>query len=643
MSRIATFEISRILSRCTATRAAYSLRATTSRGTPSLQRPYSISPSSRQISDKPISKTEASLSIPTPEPPISTLIDSTISELVGRKLDRCEKSLLDELNRLQSDRLAIRSLVDSEHYKDLITHVKTEDHDTLSSLIANNCITTSAFYILSLLNLPNKDLGYVLLLDNCTSLLLEGKYDLVSQIFTFWNSKCHPTILSSFKVDPISSSDPFLIAAEIVNTACNMGKPLVASAICFRLDEAKLLRKPVVQKVIKLLLISHHLQGQFNIKAIVEMTKRIKTVQITLTTKEKSDIIELAIKLSKMAFPTLINDTYDFVNRVPGGMVPLRTLFELIKINLLHNNTSRASSLTKQILTRQPPAKKLNIEILGLMIREFSKNRKYRDLCKALIDIVPPEYYTADGITGPLFSYCARTKNRELAMEIYSQLEAPIKRNILTSLLHLHISFDDNEGAEKILQEITRRKETLLPIEFAMVVQGALAQKNGLATATKLCRNSSPTVAKLAYGDILNHAIDHEEYDIFNEFIDLAYQNLPESDPIFDRISLLIIKKLLKSHGSKEARLQWIQWQSGSHKASKIRLPSTKKQIIAIRSIADKAIAEGNTQVINWSLHELRHLGVHMADIRKELSHRPKMKNNKEPEFLLPRPSRKTK
>lgn len=611
-------------------------------GRVSVQRQYSFGPTPRLFSDQPISSPDAKPSIPMPEPSLSTLIESTISGLVGKQFEQHGGSLLDELNRLKSNKAAIRLLLESEYYQHLITHVKPDNNDHLSSLISSKNTSTSAFYILSLLNLHDKALGYVLLLDNCTTLLLEGKHDIVSQVFNFWNSEYRPKLTSSFKVNQVSSSDPKLIATEIVNTACNMGKPLLASSICIRLDEVNLLTNDVVKKVIRLLLIPHQLQGQFNIKAIVEMTKRIKNVRITLTTKEKSGMIESAIRLSKMTFPTLINDVYDFVTRIPGGMIPLTTLFELIKINLLHNNTSRASALTQQFLTRQPPAKKLNIEIIGLMIREFSKNRKYRHLCKKLIDLVPPEYYTVDGLTGPLFSYCARTKNRELAMEIYHKLQAPIKRNILTSLLHLHISFGDNVGAEKILQEINRRQETLLPLEFAMVVQGALAQKNGLATASKLCRNSSPTIARLAYGDILNYAIDHDEYDIFNEFIDLAYKNLPESDPMFDSISMLIIKKLLKSHGSKEARLQWIQWQSGSHKASKIRLPSTRKQLIAIRSIADKAIAEGNTQVINWSLHELRHLGVHMADIHKELSERSNMKHNREPKFLVKRYGRKS-
>lgn len=80
--------------------------------------------------------------------------------------------------------------------------------------------------------------------------------------------------------------------------------------------------------------------------------------------------------------------------------------------------------------------------------------------------MIPPDMYLSEGLIETLLSYCARVRNEELAMKLYQSLETPIARSVLTALLHLHISFDDNDGAEKVLAEISRRGDFYGPWSF---------------------------------------------------------------------------------------------------------------------------------------------------------------------------------
>lgn len=512
-----------------------------------------------------------------------------------------------------------RDDIDLRHSETFMNLVKsTRESCILQQLLSCNQLSTAAFIITSLLKHSNETARLVIL-DNCGHLLARGNTEVVFDIFMFWRDHFDFSYSEELPKDPLS------LAGILISLACDTGKPLLAASLCLRLDQVGLLHQESLQKTVSLLLISHPSQNQYFIKAISELHIRLKTTPLELTTKQKGQLLQLSAYLSHDKFPSMINDTYNLAQNIPGGDVPISILFKIIKDNLRYNNTSRAALIAREITKRQLLLDQYDLEVLGLMIREFSKTRKYLDIAHYLVGIIPDDYFTIEGLTEVLLSYCARTKNQDLAVRVYSKLEAPIPRSVLTSLLHLHISFGDNGGAEKILLEIARRNDAIRPVEFGMIVQAALQQS--LDKAAGIARKNSPHVAKLAYGSIINAAIEEGNMEVADEFIDLAYENLSENDRMFDTISSLIIKKILKTENSREARLQWLQWKSQMHLSSKIRLPNRSVQIINLRAIADKAMEEGDTSVVNWTIQELRHLGMHMSDIRKELSKRSQLKN----------------
>lgn len=566
--------------------------------------------------------------------PFPESIEIAIQNLVGSDTHESHaQSLSSELSKSLSRKDVINMLIGSHEFLPLFTDSQNHRPSTciLDLLLSHNRISTAALFIVALLNIHSKEQGHMLLLDSCGHLLVKGQSDYVFQILKFWSEYfIQSNLHRSESLIPDASS----LAKDLISLAGSIGKPLLAASLCLRLDEVGLLDQDTLQQTVSLLMISHPTQNQFNIKTISELHKQLKNTQVELTTEQKGQLLQMASNFSYDKFPSMLNDTFNLVQHIPGGDVPVSSLFKMIKSNLRYNNTSRAAVIAREISQRQLTIDQYDLEIMGLMIRNFSKTRKYLDIAHHLVSIIPEEYYIVEGLTEILLSYCARTKNQELAVTVYSQLEAPIPRSVLTALLHLHISFGDSGGAEKILLEIARRNDALRPVEFSMIVQAALQQN--LEKAANLARKNAPQVAKLAYGSIINKAIEENNMDIADEFIDLAYENLGENDRVFDSISTLIIKRILKQENSQEARLQWIQWKSASHKTSKIRLPKRNIQIINLRAIADKAMSEGNSHVVNWVVQELRHLGMHMSDIRKELSKRSNLKTIESPQFLKP-------
>lgn len=562
--------------------------------------------------------------------PFSKAFKFLIESITENELEeRSDANLIEELYRLQSDKTLICQVIDSQDFFDFLVNLKNnypESHGLLTLFLENN-FSTAAFYIHTLLQNPNFEISTLLLLDDLVSLLLHGEIELVHSLLIYMKrSKRKYNNLIDLNENEIS---PLSLSKILIEITCSIGKPLVAASFCLRFDELRLIDEKMIDRVMSLLLIPHPLQGTFYIKAISTLASKLQTVNITLSSEEKAKIIEQSFVSSKFDIPTLVNDSLDLTSKIAGGDVPTPLLFNILKLNLDANNTSRASTIAKTILERGTSINDYDYTVIGSAIRQFSKHRQYRNLAKALALIIPEDYYIVPGLTEALLSYCARTMDEELAVAVYSKLEMPLRRSVLTSLLHLHLAFDDNSGSEQILKEISRRNDALMPVEFSMIVQAMLRQNDGLEKAAAICRKNPPHLARLSYADIINSALTKGDTKIANEFIDIAYENLLENDSTFDTISVLIIKKILLTHGPVEARLQWLQWKSGSQKASKIRLPSPKHQIIALRSIFDKATADQNKSVVDWTFHELRHLGVHMSDIRKELSRRSTTKKFK--------------
>lgn len=532
-------------------------------------------------------------------------LEAKIENLVGPRTKTNHASLPQELNTHFSESLP--------HTKDFI-ELTTGSH-IVEQLISEKKNTEAALFIVSLLK--NQNVGARILLDTCARLLSKSSVIPVTQILQFWHDK--------FDLAVKPGTDVHELAALLVSTACNKGDPLAAASLCLILDNAKILSQWCVDQTVSSLLLHNGDRTQYNIKAILELNKRLQNTSVVLSSHQKGQLVRLGTELSSEKFPSMLNDTFNLAIHTAGGEIPYREMFNMIRSNLLYNNTSRAALIATALYNRGTSIENYDIHVLGLMIKKFSKTRKYLRIARHLVSLVTEEYYNVEGLTEILLSYCARTKDQDLAVKVYAQLNAPIPRTVLTSLLHLHISLGDNEGAEKILKEISRRNDALLPVEFSMIVEVALQQS--LDKAVELVRKNTPSFAKFAYGPVINKAIELGEVEIADEFINLVYNNFHHNDIVFDGIATLIIKRILKTQTSRDARLQWLQWKSGNHPRPKIKLPSESTQIISLRAIADRAMVEGDSSVVHWVVQELRHLGMHMSDIRKELLKRKNAHN----------------
>lgn len=524
----------------------------------------------------------------------------------------------------------------------IFNHVKDTHYETnlISFLLLLNDEkrTLQASYLLyHLIIRSNLDFAFILLIDVCVNLLTINKHQECIDLISFWNDTkiCNklqiinipkPNIKSIPEMSPIETAD------LLISLLCNSGKSIVASSQSITLHKSQLLSLKSTKKVVHSLLHPDNATAAYSLKALYELNSTLPPSLLFLRSSQKRRLIHLSLGLFKgnSGFPSIINDTYDLARRINGQDIPLDSVCLLIRLNLNYENHSRAVRLYHHLKSSSfytSDIHDIDLETLAKMIQSFSKTKKYLDISKQIVENIPEEFYKAEGLVEALLSYCGRTRNETLAVKVYQTLDTPIPRSVLTSLLYLHISFDDNSGAEKILTEISRRKDYLKPVEFSMVIQAAL-NHNNIEKAADLIRNNPNHLTKMSYGSIINAAIEQSRLEIFDEFIQLALSNFPSDSQISNTISHLVIKKINKFEGSDASRQKYLEWKMNEKSLTKVKLPLIKTRIVCLRAILDQAISEKDDQNIRWVLNELRHLGVHTTDILKVLSRRKVLSPN---------------
>lgn len=495
----------------------------------------------------------------------------------------------------------------------------------------------AAWLICALVLRSKQDYAFTLLFDFCAQSLVDNQIDLSKQVFGFWNEKYLGDNQLRLEMEE-TAFDKQRLVERLIGQACNSAQTLTAATFAIRLYRADktLLSSRLLSRVIHGLLYYRPSVTPIGLRALQQMHAEIPSL-FRLSAVEKRKVIRLGFKVQKKGvLPSFVNDVYDFMVKVSGDSVPPDTVQALIRSNLRYNNVSRAASLFKYLQRNRVAVADMDIDVLALLIRHLSQNKKYLHLASKIVELVPPYMQMTEGLIETLLSYCARTRNEELSMKLYKSLETPVARSVLTALLHLHISFDDNSGAESVLAEISRRGDYLKPVEFSMVTGAALKLGN-LTKAMELIRKNPPHVAHMGYGLVMNAAIDRGDLPLVNEVMSLVEENLEVGSPELNTISHLIIKKLCRFEGCESARLQYLKWKIMKREVvAKIQMPNPKTQLIVLRTIVDQALKEKNERVFNWGLHELRHLGVHTNDLIKELMRRTGVSRKNFQGFLKP-------
>lgn len=523
--------------------------------------------------------------------------------------------------------------VESSWIPDILAFKNYQEQDDLITYLLLKNYSAQASFLISLLlhHISTNKSILITMINTCTNLLKhinpefnENGFKILTDCTTIVNKMTESQPSYNKYQDKFSkfSLGPIQVADSLINLAISFaGKPLLATSIVLALYPYKLISPQSITLTKKSLLYGSPIHASFYLKAIYELNRLLKT-EFFLEPFEKQQLFKASQLLSRNKFPTIANDTFDMLKKIRGGRVPNNCICWLIRKNLVYNNCDRAVNLYKILKSQEYSIESTDIQTISLMIQRFSKSRQYLAVANEIVSKIPESLYMTEGLTEVLFTFCARTDNKDLALKLYEKLESPIPRSVLTSLLYLHVKFGDNNGAENVLKEIARRGDTIKPVEFCMVIQSAL-QNNWLDKAITLVKNNPIEVAHMAYSIVINYAIDDEEYekatnlifyvvDMCTEDSEISYK-IKNHKEVLDGALVLAIKLTNKQYGSAKSRLEYLQWG-----IEKRLVPTDRAKILILKSIGHQAIKEDNKDVLEWCKRELGASGVHIKNIRKE-------------------------
>lgn len=248
----------------------------------------------------------------------------------------------------------------------------------------------------------------------------------------------------------------------LIKAALLQGKPILASSIALRLS--KHAQHDTVLSILRSMLFDDKVYGKYHLRAARDLTLKFN---ISLPDNIKTRIIKSVCGMPRDFFE-LVDECSRFLLK-DGKELPLAASHEIILRYLNQKSPIPAAELWRRI--ERPNIIEHSVHVLSRIIKMFSKFATTRLLAKQIIGKIPKEYYHLDGLTEALLVYCTRKHDYDLAQEVYSCIETPIRRDTLTYLLYLHIRFEDKTGISKIVNEIIERGGQLTIEENAALVR----------------------------------------------------------------------------------------------------------------------------------------------------------------------------
>lgn len=193
-------------------------------------------------------------------------------------------------------------------------------------------------------------------------------------------------------------------------------------------------------------------------------------------------------------------------------------------------------------------------KILGVLLRVFNKNKKFRRLAMDIANELPRSSYSDPALTGPLIHLSISMKRPQLANAVCSTIKPPISRELLSDLLVMHLSFGDSEGTERVLHQIKEMDSELNARDY-MVIISQLLRRNKFDEALKILKTIPLGCAMISYSTMINHfvkqsisqgdTISPDNLAIIDELITKA--STVSVDGFWDRLAPMYIKYLVSS------------------------------------------------------------------------------------------------
>ncbi|GAV48474.1 hypothetical protein ZYGR_0I07710 [Zygosaccharomyces rouxii] len=390
--------------------------------------------------------------------------------------------------------------------------------------------------------------------------------------------------------------------------------------------------------------------------------------QLQLTTGQASNISNKALSMKGSPALTkhiLMEVMYNSNNsNMTSRSESITTAYHIIETDFKSRNAAGVFFAWKKIENRYESLADHDPRILYMVLKICMNNKIYKHVCKDIISRLPPEYYSNNSLILPtIITYIVRAGNLQQAQELMDNVNNNIlpenvrnvfqTRSCLSSLLKMHLKFNDSQGVDRVLKQIHEVFGEHSQEDFQAIVAHILKNKtsDNIVKAVNLVSKIPETKALLAYGTIINTIVDWQiasngRFDkksthIINDLLTKAHQVDPkQKSTLWSILASLYIKRLVhyknfkKSYDSERetlnldlAKLIFLKSCSNSGQTCTINpfvhsspqnivlKITNKNKIILLRNIALGAIKGCRKDIFLWCCTELFHGGVPIKEL----------------------------
>ncbi|CCH43176.1 Cytochrome B pre-mRNA-processing protein 1 [Wickerhamomyces ciferrii] len=450
------------------------------------------------------------------------------------------------------------------------------------------------------------------------------------------------------------------VIITIINIALNNN--LTSMAFHTFMDHKERFEKNSIfqQEVLNSLILKNPLQDEYQLKNILEFQNHFNT---------KFNQFQANQIMSKISTPTTTPLFFKTISQLVIDNSPLtmesyiNTIYDLISREVYNNNPESCAENWLKIKGYYSNIAQHDLNILASLISIFTKNLKYRPLVEEIILQLPSDLYGDPILVVPLLEFATEKRRSDLANEICLKIQPPISRRLLSSLLKLHIVFDDTVGTERIFQEINKSGEPLTKGDYHAIVS-KLLRKDEFLRALSIVQSIPINISESSYVALINYIVDDslknkleisdKNLAIIDTLLNKMEQFNPKNHGFWERISGLYIKYL--AHSKNIENLQIAKqiylnstsdplvkkYLSTNYQNSKAHIPgleitynpfsiiqkpekiilkiSNSSQVIILKTIADGAIKLKDKNSLNFALGYLTKLGFTKQDLINDFS-----------------------
>lgn len=295
----------------------------------------------------------------------------------------------------------------------------------------------------------------------------------------------------------------------------------------------KELHRTLINSMIQCIAESSQIEPHYHLLKFTQLMNFLneKSIEHTLSEHQALQISNKAMSLdnnpllTKKVLSYVLDVAYNKSNTVRTAQV--EALYSLISSDYKSNNAAGVLLHWTAVRDHYTTISKHDTRILYKIIKLFTKQKAYRQRCAELISSIEPQLYVNNALLLPsIINFASATKSYSLATKIMSnittysnfntQKQILKSRFFLSTLLRLHLTFEDSIGVERILNEIRKEHNSLTSQDYQVIVLHLLKSRKpqDLLKALTLSKKIEGLKGIPSITTIINHLTLLKTHDV---------------------------------------------------------------------------------------------------------------------------------